>query len=95
MSLILKKGTEETDPASYRPITLQNTDGKIITKMLVRRQSSIIHADQTEFIPAGSLFLTSGASSIISVTHSGTSGEANLSLDAHKALDHVEWPYTF
>lgn len=31
--LILKKGTDETDPASFRPIALQNFDRKVITKI--------------------------------------------------------------
>ncbi len=34
ISLILKKGRDETDPASCRPIALQNFDRKEITKIL-------------------------------------------------------------
>lgn len=55
ISLILKKGRDETDPASFRPIALQNFDRKVITKILATRLNkylaSIIHFDQTGFIP--------------------------------------------
>lgn len=55
ISLLLKKGKEETDPASYRPIALLNYDHKIITKILATRLGThigkIIHPDQTGFIP--------------------------------------------
>lgn len=54
ISLLLKKGKEETDPASYRPIALLNYDHKII-KILATRLGThirkIIHPDQTGFIP--------------------------------------------
>lgn len=56
ISLILKKGKDETDPASFRPIALQNVDRKIIVKILATRLNkhltSIIHPDQTGFIPS-------------------------------------------
>uniref|UniRef100_A0A3B3HLZ5 NACHT domain-containing protein n=1 Tax=Oryzias latipes TaxID=8090 RepID=A0A3B3HLZ5_ORYLA len=55
ISLILKKGRDEADPANYRNIALQNFDRKAITKMLAIRLNtyltSIIHPDQTGFIP--------------------------------------------
>lgn len=53
--LVKKKGKEETDPASYRPIALLNCDHKVLTKVLAtklaKHMSKIIHPDQTGFIP--------------------------------------------
>lgn len=55
ISVILKKRREATDPANYRHIALQNFDRKIIAKILAnwlnKHRSSIIHPDQTGFIP--------------------------------------------
>lgn len=55
ISLILKKNKDETDPASYRPIALQNFDRKVVTKILAIRLNkhlpSVIQPDQTGFIP--------------------------------------------
>ena len=54
MSLILKPNKDPTQPSSYRPISLINTDLKIITKALATRMetatSILIHPDQAGFI---------------------------------------------
>lgn len=51
ISLLLKGGREEFDPASYRPVALLNCDLKIITKVLAtklgRHISTIVHPNQT------------------------------------------------
>lgn len=56
-----KKNRDETDPASYRPIALQNVDRKVLIKTLAnrlnKRISSLIHSDQTGFIPGRFSFL--------------------------------------
>lgn len=40
--LILKNGKEVTDPASYRPIVLQNFDRKIMTKILTNQLNKLL-----------------------------------------------------
>lgn len=100
ISIILKKGREETDPASYRPIALQNFDRKVITKLLANRLnrylSTIIHPDQTGFIPGRYSF--SNVRRLLNTIYAGhdkIKGAGILSLDAQKAFDQVEWPYMF
>ncbi len=52
--LLLKKDRDDTDPSSYRPLSLLNCDQKIVAKVLAIRLSkhmaSLIHHDQTGFI---------------------------------------------
>lgn len=52
--LLLKKDRDDTDPSSYRPLSLLNCDQKIVAKMLAIRLSKhltlLIHHDQTGFI---------------------------------------------
>ena len=55
MSLLLKQDRDETNKSSNRPISMLNLDFKIFTKILANRLNkfieSIIHTDQTGFIP--------------------------------------------
>lgn len=55
ISLILKEGRDETDPSSFRPIALLNTDVNIFNKLLANRLNkyiaTIIYIDQPGFIP--------------------------------------------
>lgn len=55
ITLIPKKGLDRRKVQNWRPITLLNTDNKILTKaMSLRLQpvlKEIIHADQTGFLP--------------------------------------------
>lgn len=100
ISLFLKKGRDETDPANYWPIALQNFDRKIVTKILAIRLNkhlaSIIHPDQTGFIPGRlSFFNVRRLLNTVYLDHKNTSGASVLALDAHKAFDQVEWPYMF
>lgn len=54
MTLLLKPNEDQTHPSSYRPLSLINTDLKIITKALATRSETVtpilIHPDQTGFI---------------------------------------------
>lgn len=98
ISLILKKGKDETDPASYRPIALLNSDLKIFTKILADRLNKciakIIHPDQTGFIPRRfSFFNVRCLMNILYSKHDSASNVAILSLDAEKAFDQIEWNY--
>lgn len=100
ISLILKKGRDDSDPANFRPIALQNFDRKVITKILATRLNkyltSIIHPDQTGFIPGRlSFFNVRRLLNTIYSDHGSSGGAAILALDAHKAFDQVEWFYMF
>ncbi len=100
ISLILKKNKDETDPASYRPIALQNFDRKVVTKTLATRLnkhlSSIIHSVQTRFIPGRfSFFNVCQLLNTIYANLTKANEAAILSLDAQKAFDQVEWPCMF
>lgn len=58
ITLILKPNKDPTHPANYRPLSLINTDIKIISKTLASRievMPSLIHPDQTGFIKGGQL----------------------------------------
>ena len=96
--VLLKKDKDETDPGSYRPIALLNYDLKIITKVLANRLgkhiASIIHPDQTGFIPGRYSFCNvRKILNILYATYGKNDRAAMLSLDAHKAFDMIEWPY--
>ena len=53
--VLLGKGGDATDPASYRPITLLCTDYRIFAKVLANRLAGcighVIDSEQTAFIP--------------------------------------------
>lgn len=98
ISLLLKQDRDETEPSSYRPISMLNIDFKILTKILVnrfnKRIESIIHTDQTGFIPNRFSFFNAGR--VMDVMYNSfdkLSKQSILCLDAEKAFDQVEWPY--
>ncbi|MGL4338285.1 MAG: reverse transcriptase domain-containing protein [Turicibacter sp.] len=98
ISLLLKKGKDETDVSSFRPISLLNTDLKVFTKILATRLnnciSTIIHLDQVGFIPKRfSFFNVRRLLNIIYSKLNSHSKLAIIALDAEKAFDHVEWNY--
>ena len=96
--LLLKPGKDPVDPGSYRPISLLQSDVKILAKVLALRVneivSSIIHQDQAGFMPQKStatnlrrLYLN------MQVQAENGGRRALLSLDANKAFDSVSWRY--
>uniref|UniRef100_A0A9J8AIQ2 Reverse transcriptase domain-containing protein n=1 Tax=Cyprinus carpio carpio TaxID=630221 RepID=A0A9J8AIQ2_CYPCA len=98
ISLLLKKGKDETDVSSFRPISLLNSDLKVFTKILATRLnkciSTIIHPDQVGFIPKRfSFFNVRRFLNIIYSKLSSHSKLAIIALDAEKAFDQVEWNY--
>ena len=98
ISLILKEGRDETETSSYRPIALLNSDMKIFTKLMANRLNkhiaSIIHADQTGFIPARfSFFNVRRLMNIMYHDYRKDQKVAVLCLDAEKAFDQIEWAY--
>ena len=92
--LLLKKGKEDIEPENYRPIALLNFDQKSVTKLLANRLgrhiSSIIHPDQTGFIPGRFSFCNvRRLLNNIYANQSGDSRAAVLALDAAKAFNRV------
>lgn len=100
ISLILKPDRDDTNPASYRPISMINLDCKIFTKILANRLNKciecLVHKDQTGFIPNRySFFNTRRVLDIMYYKFHTDSKHAILCLDAEKAFDQVEWSYLF
>jgi hypothetical protein len=94
--LFLKQDREETNPSSYRPISMLNVDFNIFAKILANRLNefigSIIHTDQTGFIPNRFSFLN--VRRVLNIMHNkfdSSSKQAVLCLE--KAFDQVEWGY--
>lgn len=93
--VILKPGK---DPQSYRPISLLNTDIKLLARVLatslVSAVSGLVHLDQSSFIPARStalniprLFLN------VQLPVDNPGNRAFFPLGAAKAFDSLEWRY--
>lgn len=95
---LLKPGKDPLDLGSYRPISLLQSDIKILAKVLALRLnkaiSTIIHADQAGFMPQKStvINLCRLYLNIQSPADNRVDG-ALLSLDAHKAFNSIEWQY--
>ncbi len=94
MSLILKPNKDPTQPSSYRPISLINTDLKIITKALTTKTETaipiLIHSDQTSFIKnRHTSDNTHRLFNLINISQQTKDKTIIVSLDAEKALDKV------
>lgn len=95
ITLQYKQGERE-DLANWRPITLLNTDYKIITKILTGRLKpilpNIIHSDQRGFIKDRNIEESIRLlSDVIEYTDKENKGGAIIFLDQQKAFDRVEW----
>ena len=96
--VIHKEGKDPTQCQSYRPISLLNTDLRILTAILARRVNTIIistiHPDQTGFITGR--YYGDNIRRLLNVMVHPTVREQEamlLSLDAQKAFDRVSWQY--
>lgn len=100
ISLILKKGKEPEQCASYRPISLLNVDLKILSKILATRLEDLlpvlINEDQTGFIKGrNSCNNMRRLLNTIQKFHKQSIDGVVVSLDAQKAFDRVEMPFLF
>lgn len=100
ISLLLKPNKDPTYPSSYRPLSLINTDLKIITKTLTTRietvMSTIIHPDQTGFIKnRQAIDNIRRLFNLIDISQKQLNNTIIVSLDAEKAFDKVNWTFLF
>ncbi len=96
--LLLKKGRDDSDPLSYRPLSLLNSDQKVVAKMLATRLSkhisSLIHPDQNGFVSGRfSFFNTRRLFNIMYAKHNVNDKPVGISLYAERAFDQIEWRY--
>lgn len=96
ISLIPKPGRDPNLVSSYRPISLLSIETKILGKILANRLKehicSIIHPDQTGFMPGRHMYFN--LRRLFHVLFTEHEKEAVvISLDAQRAFDQVEWPY--
>ena len=94
----LYKKKDKTEISNYRPITLLNTDYKVLTKalavQLMDQIRSMIHKDQAGFIPKRSIFdHIKLATAIIEYAEVTEENGAIIALDQEKAYDKIRHDY--
>ena len=94
----LFKKKDLTDIRNYHPITVLNTDYKLLTKVLalqlIEHADTLIHKDQAGFIPRRSIFNHIRlAKAIISYTNIVEEDRAIIALDQEKAYDRIHHNY--
>lgn len=98
ISMIPKPNTDDTSWANYRPISILNIDIKILAKILSSRLNpiigSLIHKDQTGFIPSRQAGDNIRWATILAhIARSRRIPTCFLSLDIQKAFDTLSWTY--
>jgi ribonuclease HI len=92
------KKKDPTEISNYRPITLLNTDYKLLTKVLaiqlIDDLEKMIHKDQAGFIPKRSIYNNIRlAQTIIKYTELTNENGAIVALDQEKAYDKIRHDY--
>ena len=99
ITLLPKLGKANNKCESLRPISLLNSDLKILCKILAKRLEpllpGLIKADQNGFMIGHHDF--HNARRVLNILHNqwGALATAFSALDAEKAFDRVEWTYLF
>uniref|UniRef100_A0A8C5LVA2 Reverse transcriptase domain-containing protein n=1 Tax=Leptobrachium leishanense TaxID=445787 RepID=A0A8C5LVA2_9ANUR len=100
ITLIPKPGKDPEQVDNYSPISLLNTDIKLLAKILALHLDpllpTLISPDQVGFIPGRQAYDNlRQAADLIWCAHTRRIPSLFLSLDAEKAFDRAEWPYLF
>ncbi|KAJ1100080.1 hypothetical protein NDU88_005169 [Pleurodeles waltl] len=93
-----KKGRDPLDVRSYRPLSLLNSDCKLLIKVLANRllplMPTLVHPDQSGFIPGPSTFTNIRCLlRLIAETPELDQTQTAVSLDVEKAFDRLGWPH--
>jgi len=100
ISLIPKKGKDTLNLSNWRPLTLLNTDYKILAKLFAYRIKTLlpelIHDDQTGFIPGR--YIGCNINRILNSINYCNDNELEamlVSIDFQKAFDSMEWEFVY